>query len=93
MSSNQTKQEQEKRDDLLLTEQRNAVYHGSVVVSLGLLAGFPYTLKVYSIYKEWASSEEAVFMTTDVLMKFVMENLVPKIIGTERAWRMAHLEG
>src|SRR3989442_5002148 len=40
------------------------IFHGAVVILLGLLAGFPYALVITG-----------------------------SLVGSERAWRMAHLEG
>jgi hypothetical protein len=81
-------------DESIQKEQRNAVWYGTVSVSLGLLAGLPYTVKIFAIRDEWASSTgEIVEMEQDPFLGFIIRSLIPRVIGTERAWRMAHLEG
>ena len=72
-------------------EQRRAVYHGGVNLALGLLAGVPYTLIILRDYhKDWSIAEQAALSRPDNSLLF---KLAKNFTGTERAWRMAHLEG
>jgi hypothetical protein len=69
--------------------QRKLVFHGTISILLGLLAGLPYTLVVYRDHSmEWSAAEQLSIQQTPGLSK-----LIAIVTGTERAWRMAHLEG
>jgi len=72
--------------------QKRLVLHGSMSFLLGLLAGLPYTVVIFRDYgKDWSLSEKN-WLANDLVGKAIT-GLFPVVTGTERAWRMAHLEG
>ena len=80
------------RPKVLRRAQRALIKHGALNFAMGLLAGFPYTLVIFRDHaKEWSAAEQA-WLANDMVGKMIpaMYSLAP---GTERAWKMAHLEG
>ncbi|GBG31760.1 Hypothetical Protein FCC1311_079852 [Hondaea fermentalgiana] len=76
------------REETLQECQRRTVYHGAANFAIGLLAGIPYTLVVFRDHAtEWAPSVQ------ESIEKSGLMALARKSTGTERAWKMAHLEG
>ncbi|CAK9095391.1 Phosphatidylinositol 4-kinase gamma 6 (AtPI4Kgamma6) (PI-4Kgamma6) (PI4K gamma 6) [Durusdinium trenchii] len=67
--------------------QRRTVFHGIVCFGLGLAAGIPYSGVVFRDHaKEWSEAEQEA-------VKGLIMALSNAISGTERAWKMAHMEG
>mmetsp|Transcript_11386 Transcript_11386/g.22276 ORF Transcript_11386/g.22276 Transcript_11386/m.22276 type:complete len:174 (+) Transcript_11386:92-613(+) len=76
------------RGEVLLVCQQKTVYHGAICFALGLLSGIPYTGVILREYtKDWSAGEQNALIGTAIY------NLALKTGGTERAWKMAHMEG
>jgi hypothetical protein len=92
-SSSYNNNNNNKNNEQLQSAQRKVILGGAVSLFLGLvIAGLPYTLVIFRDHAiEWSPQEQE-FLTTDFTMKFLLK-LAKNQPGTERAWRMAHLEG
>ena len=72
--------------------QRRIVAVGALSLLASFAWGVPYTLVVLRDHAaEWSAAEQS-FLKTDAVGK-VLTSLAQRLPGTERAWRMAHLEG